>query len=306
MGSYAAAFAADGDDYPWNNEALFKAMQPILGNACSNWSKTLAGILGDHTAFRAMQRQQTKPIYAMLAQQGSLSALAMAQEATAKAWSSPLQRVATEIPAIVAKSVGGQRVAADFRATVASMIGPTYQMPKIPTVADSWANAVLPTWTTNTNLEILSQMQATATLDLLGQLDQFKIPTISDQLLRSITAQVRPDLSPLADIITRPRRSLKNEDADLALPPEVQAAAAELGITSARDFWRLVPYLLYVLIGALAAAGVAGIWLTAGPLGNKIAPTCGPLALGIGTAQLVYTVDRNKKRDKQELSQHSV
>ena len=48
---------------------------------------------------------------------------------------------------------------------------------------------------------------------------------------------------------------------------------------------------------------MAGIWLNAGPLANKIAPTCGPLALGLGAAQFVYTVDRNKQKNKQEPSQ---
>jgi len=45
-------------------------MKPILGNACSNSSKNLAGILGGQPASRAMQRQQVKPIYDMLAQAG--------------------------------------------------------------------------------------------------------------------------------------------------------------------------------------------------------------------------------------------
>lgn len=201
--------------------------------------------------------------------------------------------------------VSAQAVLPDYGATVAKMIGLTYPMPMIPTVADSWAKTVMPHWAANTNLGILSQMQAAASLNLLGQLGQFKMPTISDQLLRSITAQMRPDLSPLADIITRPRRSPENEDEDLALPPEVQAAAAELGITDARDFWKLVPYILYVLIGALAVAGAAGIWF-AGPLASKIGSTCTDLALGLTAVTLVYTVDRGKRKDKQEPSQPPV
>ena len=304
--AFNAADVPDDGDGPWNNEALLKAMEPLLGSACSNWSKNLAGIFGDQMAFRAMQRQQMKPIYDVLTQQGSLGALATTHETMAKACSSPLQRVATEISEGAAKMVRAQGVGPDYGATVAKMIGPSYQMPEIPTVADSWAKSVMRHWAANTDLGILSQMQAAASLNLFGQLGQFKVPTISDQLLRSITAQVRPDLSSLADVITRPRRSPENEDEDLALSPEIQAAAAELGITDARDFWKLVPYILYVLIVCLAAACVAGIWLNAGPLANKIAPTCGPLALGLGVAQFVYTVDRNKQKDKQEPSQPPV
>lgn len=74
MGFNAADLAGDGDD-PWNNEALLKAMEPLLGSA-RNWSKNLAGTLGDQSTFHAVHRQQMKPIYDMLAQQGSLGALA--------------------------------------------------------------------------------------------------------------------------------------------------------------------------------------------------------------------------------------
>jgi len=237
------------------------------------------------------------PIYDLLAQQGSLGALAATRVAIAKSSFLPLQRVAAEISESAARTVSAQGVLPDYGATVAKMLAPTYQMPKIPTVAESWAKTVLPNWAANTNLGILSQLQAAASLNLLGQ---FKTPTISDQLLRSVTTQVRADLSPLADIITRQRRSPENKDEELVLPPEVQAAAAKLGITDARDFWKLVPYILYILIGVLVAAGVAGIWFDGKPLANDIGPTFADLGFGLGSAQFVYTVNRNKQKDKQE------
>jgi len=50
---FNAADLGDGDD-PWDNEALLKVMEALLGSA-RTWSKNLAGILGDQRTLRAMR-----------------------------------------------------------------------------------------------------------------------------------------------------------------------------------------------------------------------------------------------------------